>query len=220
MSVYKKIHQVQKNRLQVAKNCKANLGGGRVYEYASLDDVLAEAIPALSEAGLVLVQSVVAMDNTQFVRTEIVDPETGEKVVSDIAMPPASKWHDFGSGMTYARRYSLSALLGIACDADDDANTAMESQRKSEAPRKPEPKKELSVYPILQKFIADAREAGYELTEVSAVDAIWSAAAERYDMQCSPDAEMKDKGLELKGLLNKIGESQFTSLLSKAHNSV
>ena len=220
MSVYKKIHQVQKNRLQVVKNCKANLGGGRVYEYASLDDVLAEAIPALSDAGLVLVQSVVAMDNTQFVRTEIVDPETGEKVVSDIAMPPANKWHDFGSGMTYARRYSLSALLGIACDADDDANTAMDSQRKPEAPRKPEQPKELSVYPILQKFIAEARDAGFEMAEVTAVDAIWNAAAERFELKCDPSASMQDKGLELKGLLNKIGASQFAGLLSKAHHLV
>ncbi len=34
------------------------------------------------------------------------------------------KPQDFGSALTYARRYSLSALCGIAADEDDDASAA------------------------------------------------------------------------------------------------
>jgi len=39
--------------------------------------------------------------------------------------------HGYGSGITYARRYALSAILGIAADEDDDGNAAVEARRKA-----------------------------------------------------------------------------------------
>jgi len=39
--------------------------------------------------------------------------------------------HGFGAGVTYARRFSLSAILGIAADEDDDGNAAVETSRKA-----------------------------------------------------------------------------------------
>jgi len=39
--------------------------------------------------------------------------------------------HGYGSGITYARRYALSAVLGIVADEDDDGNAAVEAQRKA-----------------------------------------------------------------------------------------
>jgi predicted metal-dependent hydrolase len=42
----------------------------------------------------------------------------------------SGKPQEIGSALTYARRYSLSALLGIAADEDDDANAASRSNGK------------------------------------------------------------------------------------------
>jgi hypothetical protein len=39
--------------------------------------------------------------------------------------------HGYGSGITYARRYALSAILGIAAGEDDDGNAAVEARRKA-----------------------------------------------------------------------------------------
>jgi hypothetical protein len=207
MSVYKKLHKIQANRLQVVKNCKANLGGGRVYEYASLDDVLAQAIPAMNAAGLVLTQSVLVSSDNHVVRTEVIDTETGEKVTSDIAMPVVAKWHDFGSGMTYARRYALSALLGIACDGDDDANVAMESQRQ-------EPKK-LQFFPIVQKFQADLKREGFEVNVDEAVGVIYDLVSASYkdDTMARTTSE---RGVWLASILNRVGQAEFNSMIDEA----
>jgi hypothetical protein len=45
---------------------------------------------------------------------------------------------DVGSAVTYLKRYSLCAMLGIVADDDDDANQA---QGKNDEPKKEEPKK-------------------------------------------------------------------------------
>jgi len=48
------------------------------------------------------------------------------KIVADKANA-----HGYGSGITYARRYALAAILGIVADVDDDGNAAAESTRKA-----------------------------------------------------------------------------------------
>lgn len=202
---------IQKNRLQVAKTCKANLGGGRVYEYASLDDVLAEAIPALNEAGLALVQSVVLVGESHVVRTEVIDVDSGEKVTSDIAMPVVAKWHDFGSGMTYARRYALSAMLGIACDADDDANVAMESQRNSSPPKK------LTFYPIVQKFVADLKEEGFHMTSDEAVTLIYERVCAEFGIEPT-ESDTGKRGHKMAEVLNHYGLAQFGETVQRVKN--
>ncbi len=42
----------------------------------------------------------------------------------------------FGSAMTYARRYSLAAAVGVAPDDDDDANVASEKPKRQEKTEK------------------------------------------------------------------------------------
>jgi len=46
-----------------------------------------------------------------------------------------------GSAITYARRYSLSAIIGLCTEEDDDAEAAMSrGKQKKESPKAPEPK--------------------------------------------------------------------------------
>jgi hypothetical protein len=49
---------------------------------------------------------------------------SGQWIASEHPLPLSGRPQEIGSALTYARRYSLSALIGIAADEDDDANAA------------------------------------------------------------------------------------------------
>lgn len=59
---------------------------------------------------------------------------SGQWVASEYPLPLASKPQDLGSALTYARRYSLSAIVSIAADEDDDAEGARTSGQVNTAP--------------------------------------------------------------------------------------
>ena len=52
---------------------------------------------------------------------------SGQRLCSDYPLPATARPQEMGSALTYARRYSLSALVGIAADEDDDATAATKS---------------------------------------------------------------------------------------------
>ena len=52
---------------------------------------------------------------------------SGQRLCSDYPLPATARPQEMGSALTYARRYSLSALVGIAADEDDDANATSKS---------------------------------------------------------------------------------------------
>ena len=60
---------------------------------------------------------------------------SGQRLCSDYPLPATARPQEMGSALTYARRYSLSALVGIAADEDDDANaTSKSAVANDEAP--------------------------------------------------------------------------------------
>jgi len=94
-------------------------------QYVSLNAVREAVVPALTKAGLVLLQPTVFADGKQFVRTTIVHAESGESVISDteVISKSANDAQQVGSGISYARRYGLMSLLCLAAE-DDDGNSA------------------------------------------------------------------------------------------------
>ena len=70
---------------------------------------------------------------------------SGQWIASRYMMPIADKLtpQAVGSAITYARRYALSAIVGIAPDDDDDGNSASVAPAKQAPPpaTKPEPSK-------------------------------------------------------------------------------
>lgn len=93
--------------------------------YASLQSVLETIEGPLSENGLVLLQRFDVGAEGPVLITEIVHAETGDRVSS--AVPIVGKDptdpQKMGGAITYYRRYSLLALLGLAPE-DDDGNSA------------------------------------------------------------------------------------------------
>lgn len=94
--------------------------------YAKLEDVLAAVEPGLYECGLVMFQSVIDDESTDRlkVETKIFHAESGEWV-SFLMIVPISKndAQGYGSALTYARRYGITAALGLS-QTDDDGNLA------------------------------------------------------------------------------------------------
>lgn len=92
--------------------------------YADLSQVRDTVIPALSENGIAVVQGTETDGSGILVTTRLVH-SSGQWFES--AFPISfDKPQSMGSAYTYARRYSLSAICGIAADEDDDANAANE----------------------------------------------------------------------------------------------
>lgn len=97
-------------------------------KYADLNDVLAAVVPALNNNGIVLLQPLINIDGKNFVKTVLMH-ESGEmfESLAEIFCKNINDAQAYGSGVTYARRYSLSSICGIGSE-DDDAQKAVQSK--------------------------------------------------------------------------------------------
>ena len=91
-------------------------------KYVSLDSILEAIKEPLKSANLVFVQ--MPLEGGKL-KTILIETETGESLESTMDLlitktDPQSQ----GSALTYARRYALSAILGLSTDEDDDGNSA------------------------------------------------------------------------------------------------
>lgn len=100
------------------------------YNYAALPDIIEQLRPLLAEHGLAVLQNVGSENGVVTVKTLLVH-KTGEWMESDaFGLPAGSTPQNAGGAVTYGRRYSLTALLGLAADEDDDG-----AQASSPAPQ-------------------------------------------------------------------------------------
>jgi hypothetical protein len=93
--------------------------------YASLNSVITASREALLNNGIWVVQYPVPVESGHLgLVTRITHAESGQWQSSLMVMPLAkSDPQGFGSAMTYARRYSISAMIGLIVE-DDDAESA------------------------------------------------------------------------------------------------
>ena len=108
----------------IVKDRVAKIGPGREYRYADLATILATVRPVLGAHGLALTQRTQIRGDAIVLLTEL-RHASGE--VLDSEYPVAAigiKHQDMGGALTYARRYALCGLVGIAADEDDDGASA------------------------------------------------------------------------------------------------
>jgi hypothetical protein len=92
--------------------------------YADLASVREASRAALRANGLAIIQRPFATAGRVEVETMLVH-KSGEWIVNTLRMPLKDEHpHAVGSAITYARRYSYCALLGVVADEDDDGNSA------------------------------------------------------------------------------------------------
>lgn len=93
-------------------------------KYADLGAVWAACRPALSKHGLAVMQLPRSAEGCIQLET-ILMHKSGEWVSDTLALPVSKQdAQGYGSAMTYARRYGLMAVVGIAPE-DDDGNAAV-----------------------------------------------------------------------------------------------
>ena len=110
-------------------------------KYADLGNVMDACMPALNANGIAVFQPVGRDEHGMFLKT-ILRHADSETWLEDGGMPLIVNKNDMqglGSALTYARRYGLMSMVGIAPE-DDDGNAAAAAPpraRPQPAPKKP-----------------------------------------------------------------------------------
>lgn len=96
-------------------------------KYADLDAILKACNPALSKNGLALIQAPSFEEGRVYVKTRLVH-SSGQWFETDLSLKPdkGDNAQAIGSAITYARRYSVEAILGVSASIDDDGEEAMD----------------------------------------------------------------------------------------------
>ena len=112
--------------------------GAKVSRYATLGSVWDAIREPLTKQGLSVVQlSQDSLPSTVTLKTVLLH-KSGQYLVSVFSVPVTKQdAQGYGSAMTYARRYSLMAIVGV-CPDDDDANAAVGYSAKPEPTRSPQ----------------------------------------------------------------------------------
>jgi len=128
---------------QVAKRLTADMGTFQS-DYAPLEDVTAKAMPLLGKHGLSLMTRPTLTADGKFVLAYSLLHASGEREDGDYPLPDRGKPQELGSALTYARRYILCAVTGIAPAGEDDdgkeaskAKPAPKQQPRQRPPSRP-----------------------------------------------------------------------------------
>jgi len=98
--------------------------GAKVSKYADLTAVWDVCRKPLSENGLCVIQTTDFDDTGAWLKTTLLHT-SGESIEGRFPLRPTKPdMQGMGSALTYARRYGLSAIVGIVADIDDDGNAA------------------------------------------------------------------------------------------------
>ena len=118
-----------------AKDSTAAMGNAGKRKYADLQSVLEAVREGLTANGLAIIQAPMPADNGIKLRTTLAH-KSGQWMASELCLPQDKMGgvQGMGSALTYARRYALAAMVGIAQD-DDDGEAAMAESQKAEKQR-------------------------------------------------------------------------------------
>lgn len=153
-------------------------------QYASLQSIWDTAREVLAPNGFSVVQTFGPTDGTRLDLTTTLMHVSGQWVSGTISITPTKQDpQGIGSAATYARRYSLAAILGIVADEDDDGEQA--SKPRESASVKSPPREVPKSVPaasnksgwrnfIVPKFIK--KHAGKTLEDLPDNDILWWAA--------------------------------------------
>jgi len=105
-------------------------------KYASLSALVSQAAPVLSKHGLAVTQ---ILEDGHAVITVLMH-KSGEWISSKLIIKPVKDDpQGVGSAITYSRRYSYAAILGLVSDEDDDGNAASKKSDRAVEVSTPKP---------------------------------------------------------------------------------
>lgn len=104
-------------------------GGRYTYTYADLAEVTRALMPILGELGLAFTARPTTTEDGRFVLAYSLMHVSGESLDGEYPLRGDSPQTQ-GSAITYARRYCLCALTGVAPEDDDDDAARIEAERQ------------------------------------------------------------------------------------------
>lgn len=154
--------------------------------YADLGAVLEAVTEPLANHGLLIVQRFNHNERGPVLITEIVHAATGDKVASElpIVTKDPSDPQKLGGAITYARRYSLLAILSLTAE-DDDGNAASQPRQQQRAPAAP-PRPQPAAVPAtsgkpIDIVLADMRDMDEERVPFPQIKQFASEQIARFD---------------------------------------
>lgn len=154
--------------------------------YADLSSVWAACREPLSSNGLAVLQTLEHIDGVLNLVTTLAHA-SGQWIRSNLpVITQKADIQSLGSAITYCRRYSLSALVGVVADADDDGENAM---ARNQPQHQPKPKTQASK-PVEKPIELISEGQGKELAKLMAQcsqdfqDKIWKHLTEDCQVSC------------------------------------
>jgi len=124
---------------------------GYAYKYADLADVSKLVLPLLAKYGLSF-SAKPTIEDGRFVLVYTLRHTGGDSDGGVYPLPANATPQQTGSAISYARRYALQAMTGVAADEDDDGKAAQETKVDATA-------REFAWDPIHQGTLRDGWEA-------------------------------------------------------------
>jgi hypothetical protein len=164
-------------------------------KYADLGNVMDACLPALNKHGIAVFQPAGADDRGEFVATVLLHT-SGEKLECRVPLlVNKNDMQGYGSAVTYARRYGLMCMAGIAPE-DDDGNAAAKAPPPAQQAKPAQAAKPAQPAPRDPVKIADWLIASIEKCQsVDAIDSLLgpdAKASEAWDwlaLEASAQAE-------------------------------
>ena len=122
---------------RVAKEHTANVtsqrtGKSHSYDYADLADVTAALYPVMAPLGLSFTACPTINVDGRFVLDYHLWHVSGDLEAGQYPLPASGSPQEIGSAITYARRYALCAVTGLAPRGDDDDGAAAEKSARAD----------------------------------------------------------------------------------------
>ncbi len=112
------------------------------YKYVTLQTVLTEALPILQKNKILLTNAIVTDSLGTFVVVKLMHADTCDFISTAVPIVKNGSMQDLGSCITYAQRYGLLSLLGLAPDVDNDGANNDEDTLAKDTPAKDTPAKD------------------------------------------------------------------------------
>ena len=199
-------------KLDSTVKVKTRSGASYDFKYATLQNIMKKVLPVLTKHGLTLMQ----VFSGEHLKTILLHT-SGEKQVSIIPVDVHSgNMQEIGSRISYMKRYSIAAMLGIVAEEDDDANIADGNQyqkketktksadNKPKPPPSPPPKKkneplkkeekEKSKY---QQYLDAMAEIKKEIEMLTGSTDAYYEALKVYEVEHANEIKNVTKGREL-----------------------
>lgn len=125
-----------KAQAEMSKALKQSVNPAFRSKYADLGSVMEACLPALNANGIAVIQPAGEDDSGRYVETALIH-ESGEQLSCRVPLIVAKNdMQGYGSAVTYARRYGLMCMAGIAPE-DDDGNAAAKAAPRQQEHRQP-----------------------------------------------------------------------------------